>query len=171
MSEGYFTLERDLLEHSIWMGEPFTKGQAWVDLIGRANFKKRERFYGGRCITIGRGQLITSTRSLALRWQWSDHKVRNFLRALTEAQMVRTEGTPVGTLISIENYTKYQPGGRTKDATDDQATAADKTQTGRTEGTHKKNDKNDKNVNKGEYARARATPDDDWVFFDPDEEG
>lgn len=171
MSEGYFTIERALLEHNIWTEEPFTKGQAWVDLIGRANFKKKERLYGGRCITIGRGQLITSTRALAKRWQWSEKKVRNFLGALKDAEMVSTKGTALGTLITVENYTKYQPQGRAKDTAEEQALDADRTQTGRTEGIHKKKEKKEKNDKKGEYARTRATPDDDWVIvYDPEED-
>lgn len=173
MSEGFFTIERELLEHPIWMEEPFTKGQAWVDLIGRANFKSRERFYGGRCITIERGQLIVSHKGLASRWRWSEHKVRNYLRALTEAKMVSVEGTPLGTLITVENYTKYQRQGRASGSTEGQTIDVQRACAGRAEGRHKNKDKNDKNDNKGNNTRARArvSPrDDEWGdIIDPDD--
>ena len=35
----FFTIDRKLLEEELWLAEPFTKGQAWLDLIGRASYK------------------------------------------------------------------------------------------------------------------------------------
>lgn len=163
MSEGFFLVDRELLTHPIWTDEPFNKGAAWVDLIGRANWKKRESFYGGRCVIIKRGQLITSIGALAARWKWSEKRVRSFLSALSEAGMVRTEGTPRGTLITVENYAKYQDQGRAKGQTEGQASTPQRASGGRAWGVHKNKDNKDK---QGEqHARAGARPPgvpDDW---------
>jgi hypothetical protein len=39
MNEGYCKLNRKLFDNELWLLEPFTKGQAWVDLFANANFK------------------------------------------------------------------------------------------------------------------------------------
>ena len=35
--KGYVKIHRELLEHPIWTSEKFTRGQAWADLILKAN--------------------------------------------------------------------------------------------------------------------------------------
>ena len=35
--KGYVKIHRELLDNSIWTSEKFTRGQAWVDLILKAN--------------------------------------------------------------------------------------------------------------------------------------
>ena len=118
MSEGYFVLTRTLLEHPIWTDDkPFCKGAAWVDLIGRANWKPSERMVGADLVKVKRGQLITSEAALAARWGWSKKKVRRFLIMLEAAGMLSKKGTAKGTTLTIENYGKYQLEGNTDDPT------------------------------------------------------
>ena len=165
MSEGFLLIDRELLNHPIWMDDdPFSRGQAWVDLIGRANWKKRESFYGGSCVIIKRGQLITSIAALAARWRWSEKRVRSFLHALSEAGMVQTEGTPRGTLITVENYGKYQDQGRAKGQTEGQASAPQRASGGRARGGHYNKDNNDKEgEQRAREARRPPGVPDDWV--------
>lgn len=108
MSEGYFVLTRALLEHEIWTEKPFSKGQAWIDLIGRANFKPTEKLVGCDLITIKRGQLVTSIGALAGRWGWSRNKVMRYIKTLEDAKMITTKRTRYGTFISVEKYSIYQ---------------------------------------------------------------
>lgn len=114
---GYFTLQRALLEHEIWTDEPFNKGAAWVDLIGRANYKKSEKMIGATLVKIPRGQLVTSIRALSRRWSWSQKKVKRFLKTLEDAQMVSVKGTSKGTYITICNYNVYQLSGDSEGTT------------------------------------------------------
>ena len=105
---GFFKIDKSLLEHTIWTCEPFSKGQAFVDMIGRANFRDEEKIIGNKVSVIKRGQFPTSEQKLAQRWQWSRNKVRAYLKLLENMEMITTEGTTVGTIITIENYSKYQ---------------------------------------------------------------
>lgn len=112
---GYIKLERKLFESSLWTSEPFTRGQAWVDLIAMANFADRDRFYKGTVQHVERGQVVTSTRTLAERWGWSKKKVSGFLRALERAQMVTRDGTTKWTTLTLVNYGLYQDKGTTQE--------------------------------------------------------
>ena len=112
--KGYFMIDRGLLEHFIWTEDkPFSRGQTWVDLIGRANWKATERWSGAELVKVKRGQLLTSEGALAERWGWSRGKVRRYLDALEKAGMIAKNSTAKGTAITLENYAKNLIG-RTK---------------------------------------------------------
>lgn len=97
---GFFKVDRALLEHDLWLKEPFTKGQAWLDIVGKANYKDNG--------IIKRGQFPTSALKLAERWQWHRSKVRRFLDMLVEMKMIVYESSQKGMIITILNYEKYQ---------------------------------------------------------------
>ena len=40
MMTGWIRVHRALAEHQIWLREPFTMAQTWVDLLMRANYHK-----------------------------------------------------------------------------------------------------------------------------------
>ncbi len=61
-----------------------------------------------------RGQIVTSQQALANRWKWSRHRVSDFLRTLEAAEMVTTERTTNGTLLTVVNYGFYQSDGSAK---------------------------------------------------------
>lgn len=117
MDNTFFKVYRSLLDDPLWLSEPFTYGQAWVDLIGRANFADKDNFYRGRYQQIKRGQIATSQQELADRWKWSRHKVNTFLRNIECAGMVTTKSTTFGTTITIEKYALYQDARTTKGTT------------------------------------------------------
>lgn len=140
----YFKIDRQLLSSDLWLDEPFTKAQAWIDLIGRANYSETTHIYGSKAVKLKRGQLITSSNALSQRWGWSRKKVLNFLTALESAKMATVKGTPEGTTITIENYNKFQSSGTTKDT----AGSTSRVQAGYKQDTHYKN--NNKNIQKKE---------------------
>ena len=109
---GYIKLDRKLLENDLWKEKPFDKARAWVDLLLLANYKDFEIVHNGHTIQRKRGEVNTSIPWLANRWGWSENKVRRFLGRLNECAMSRTNGSANGSTITIENYTKYQDGGR-----------------------------------------------------------
>lgn len=114
MSEkGYVKICRSLLEHPIWLEKPFSDGQAWIDLIGMANYKTIKKKQGDKVVTYKRGTVFRSILSLADRWGWDRKKVRRFLSALESDQMVVVNGSTHGTTITIVNYGKYQSIGST----------------------------------------------------------
>ena len=108
--EGYAKLYRALMDNNLWTSEPFTRGQAWVDLILLANYKDNTLFLRGVEVHIKRGSLAYSQSTLASRWKWSRKKVSTFLKYLKTEQQIEHQNNNVTTLIHIVNYEKYQGG-------------------------------------------------------------
>ena len=115
--KGYIKLHRELQDNPLWKSEPFSKGQAWVDLLLRANHQYNEFLIGNELIVIEQGQFFTSELKLAEKWKWSRKKVRAYLRLLETLKMATTVGTSKGTTVTIENYRFYQGNGTTKGTT------------------------------------------------------
>ena len=103
--DGYIKFYRSILDNPIWTSEPFTKGQAWADLLLLVN---HEDGIGRKGDLIPRGSMATSYATLAIRWRWSVSKVRRFLGTLSDTQMISLSGTRSGTLLSIVKYDNFQ---------------------------------------------------------------
>lgn len=115
---GFFKIDRDLLSHYLWKDTPFSKGQAWIDLIGMACYKDTTDMYNGQIIHCKRGNVYKTFSYLSRRWGWSRKKVTSFIRALERDEMVATKVTTHGTTITIVNYDKFQGQGTTNGTTD-----------------------------------------------------
>lgn len=107
---GWIKLHRKLLGTDLWLKEPFTKGQAWVDLIGLANHEPGFIRVRGNRIEVRRGQVGWSQERLAERWKWSRKKVSNFLRELASDYQVEViaGGKPSNESVS-QNNPENQP--------------------------------------------------------------
>ena len=119
---GWIKVDRQLFEHWIWNEQPFSKGQAWIDLIGLANYEDGKTPYKSQIITCERGTVYRSISFLARRWGWSRDKTRNFLRLLESDNMIRIKATTNQTAITIENYGKFQDQATTNQSTNRQRT-------------------------------------------------
>jgi hypothetical protein len=108
MADGWIRLHRQLAEHDLWKAEPFTHGQAWVDLLIMANWAPGFKVIRGIRIDLDRGQLAASFRFLADRWQWSKGKVERFLSQLETDEQIGTQNNNVSQIITITNYDSYQ---------------------------------------------------------------
>jgi len=112
INKGNFSLERRLLESDLWLSEKFTWGQAWVDMIGLANYEDSSFRIRNIKIEVKRGQLAWSSVNLAQRWHWSRNKLRNFLNVLKKDQQIIVESKQqnmmLTTIITIINYESYQ---------------------------------------------------------------
>lgn len=106
--EGWFYTERSLIESELWLSEKFTRGQAWIDLIGLANHKKGFINIRGNIIIIQRGQCGWSEVRLGQRWKWSRKRVNNFLKWLEKEQQIIQQKSSRTSIITICNYEKYQ---------------------------------------------------------------
>ena len=114
---GFFKVDRQIFEHWIWEDRPFSKGQAWIDLRGLANYEYGKTPYRGQVISCNRGTVYRSISFLANRWGWSRKKTRTFIELLESDGMVTTEVTTHRTTITLLNYGKFQDVGTTKDTT------------------------------------------------------
>ena len=105
---GYFAVDRQLFDHWLWQQKPFSEGQAWIDLIGLANYEDSKTPYRGKIIICKRGTVYRSISYLAERWGWSRDRARRFLRLLEDDEMVKVNATTNNTTITIVNYGFFQ---------------------------------------------------------------
>ena len=152
---GWIKLDRKITEHFLWEDKPFSKGQAWIDLLLLANHKEHKVPYKGEIVTCRRGEVDRSISWLAERWGWSRSKVRDFLHTLEADQMVVLKATTHRTTITVENYAFYQD----LPTTNRQQTDSKPTASRQQADTYKKEkkDKKDKN-NNNSALRSAAVP-------------
>lgn len=106
--EGWIKIYRQLSENPLWTSEPFSRGQAWIDLILLANHKDGYFYKRGNKINLTRGQLGWSELALSERWKWSRSKVRKFLNDLEKEQQIEQQKSTVTQIVTIKNYDKFQ---------------------------------------------------------------
>lgn len=136
---GWIKIHRDILHHEIWSDKPFSKGQAWIDLILLANHSDSKCMVGDKVEEIKRSSFITSELKLMDRWGWGRKKVQLFLKFLESESMITRNANNKRTAITIVNYDVYQYQGTTKEHQKD---------TKRTSKAHeqeRKKNKNEKN--------------------------
>lgn len=111
---GWIKVDRCIMDHELWEDKPFSKGQAWIDLILLANYKDKKQMYKGDVVVSKRGEVGRSILWLSNRWGWSRHKTRDFLNFLETQGMIVVDATTSRTTITVENYSKYQDAPTTK---------------------------------------------------------
>jgi hypothetical protein len=112
--DGWISLHRQIKKGWLWKEKPFTKGQAWVDLLIEANFARGTVPSENQIIVVERGQVFWSIKDMASSWGWSRKKVSNFLNMLENDNMIEQIRTTKYTLLTIANYESYQTQGQQK---------------------------------------------------------
>jgi len=92
----------------MWTSEPFSRGQAWIDLLLLAAHNKSFFYIRGNKVDVKRGQLAWSESKLSERWRWSRSKLRKFLIDLEKERQIEQYKGGVIQVITIVNYNKYQ---------------------------------------------------------------
>lgn len=108
MNDGWIKTYRSIMDDELYFAEKFTRLQAWLDLLLTAEYKPRTVVIRGIKVEIGRGQLATSIRELAIRWRWGVNKVQDFLKELEASKKIDTQKSNVVSIISICKYEVYQ---------------------------------------------------------------
>ena len=143
MTKGYISLHRQIENNWLWFSEPFSKAQAWVDLLILASHTGTSFFIRGNRVDLKSGEIGHSKESLGLRWKWSRKKVISFLKMLEKEQQITQQKMACVLVVRIVNYDKYQK--------KEQQTAQQKSNRRATDCTHtimKNNDNNHNNDNK-----------------------
>lgn len=142
MNNGWVKLHRQTFDNKLWLSEPFTKGQAWVDLFANANHKDGQFFVRGNEVKINRGQIGWSEITMAMRWRWSRMKVRRFLHVLeVDGQVIQHKMHKLTTILTVVNYSRYQ------DETTDETTERQQKDNRRDTNKNVKKKENVKNAN------------------------
>lgn len=153
--QGWISLHRNIWGNWTWEDKPFSRGQAWIDILLLANHEDGNTFMDGQLIKVARGEHITSETKLAERWGWSRTKVRNFLDLLTNDNMIENikEGRK-RTRLRVVNYNDYQDIKNNRRTTEEQ----EKDNRETTEEQQKNinnNDNNENNDNKEIYIKVQ----------------
>jgi hypothetical protein len=143
MERGFVPLYRKIADNPLWLSEPFTRAQAWVDLLIIANHKDNICFIRGNKLKVKRGQVGWAEKNLAARWKWSRGKVARFLKLLENEQQIEQQKSKLTTLITIKNYEHYNKNEQQNGQQTDNRRTTDGQQT-----DINKNVKNVKNVKK-----------------------
>lgn len=125
---------RKSLQNELFLEIPYDRWHAFMFLLLEARRFPSVIVLKGKPIKLDVGQLIYGEDTLARKWGWSRGKVRRFLELLENLEMIKKNGTPYGTLITIENYTSYQ-------CEESAGSTPDRTSDGTPDGTQKKKDK------------------------------
>jgi hypothetical protein len=120
-TKGYIKLYREINNNDLWLLEPFTKAQAWVDLLLLTNYKRGLiEVKNGSIVPVERGECGYSMKALAERWKWSRKKVAHFIKFLNKAEMVQQKIVENHSIITITNYELYQGEQQTEQQNDPQ---------------------------------------------------
>lgn len=88
----------------LYHNEPFNKITAWVDLVMNAVPEDTEFKINKVKVILKKGQLITSVRACAYRWNWSNTKVCNFFKQLEKEKLITRDKSTGTTVVIIHNY-------------------------------------------------------------------
>jgi hypothetical protein len=135
-------------DDELWLTEPFTKAQAWVDLLINANHAENHISIRGNLVKIERGQLGWSELTMGKRWKWSRGKVKRYLELLKDLGRISIQqDRHITSIVTICNYSRFQDGDTTNSTT---GKTTDRQQTG-----HKQECKEEKEVKKQHKAASQ----------------
>lgn len=148
-SQGWISLSRKVRDCWIWQDKPFSKGQAWVDMLLSANHEDKKFLLGNELVEVKRGSFITSEHKLMDKWGWSKTKVRAFLLLLENDSMIVKISDKKKTTINIVNYSDYQDSQTTKEPQKNHEETTKEPQK-----DPNNNENNENNVNKDNRAKS-----------------
>lgn len=105
---GFILLHASLWKSADFAAEPFSEREAFMWLVSHAAWKGHERRVGTHVVHVERGQVAHTTRGLAKVWDWSESRVRRFLKRLSERRTLVTESDAHATRITICKYEEFQ---------------------------------------------------------------
>lgn len=153
---GWIKVYRDIENHWLWEDKPFSRGQAFINLLLMVNHQDKKILFNGDLIEVKRGSRITSLRQLGENWGWSRTKVKKFLEQLERDNMITVKSDSKKTVVSIENYSLYQDN-KSSEVTvkshSNDSEMTEKDHSNDTEMTLKDTNKNDKEYIKNEEER------------------
>lgn len=108
-NSGYIKIFRSVSEHYLFNEKhSFSKFEAWVDILLKANHKPRQLNIKNVKFIVERGQCLRSLDTWATDWRWDKSKVRRFLELLQKENMIELKNELKSTRLTICNYDTYQ---------------------------------------------------------------
>ena len=97
-----------MIDHWLWNEKPFTRAQAWIDILLNCNYSPAKKVFSNTIITCNRGESLYSLDTWAKRWGWNKSKTRRFLNLLRTFDMITLKPTHLTTHLTVCNYESYQ---------------------------------------------------------------
>jgi len=101
-------LHRQIEDNPLWFSEPFTRWQAWVDLLLLANHSDGFFYVRWNKIEVPRGCVGRAERTFQDRWKRSRDKVRKFLNDLEKSKNIIQQKNRLCSIYFIVNWDIYQ---------------------------------------------------------------
>lgn len=108
---GWFKIYRKMLKLDRQANDFFGDGHCaliWIYLIGWANVQDSKCKFGGKQITLTRGQLLTSVAELTKATGFGRQTIRRCLAYLEKNEKINQQTNQHGTLVTVINYETYQ---------------------------------------------------------------
>lgn len=103
-------LNEDIQNHFLWTDVPFSRAQAFIDLLLRAEDEDGQKYVFGILQSYEKGEGITTLRELGRAWGWSSSKVKKFLLDLDDNQLIEVEFNNKMTIFKIIDLDRYMIG-------------------------------------------------------------
>lgn len=157
INQGWIKLYRQLLDDTVWKRSSSVQKNIFITILLLANHSENEWDWNGKKFKVQAGQLVTSRDSLAEKAGCTPQNVRTALKRFEKLEILTIKSTKTGTLITINNWEKYQSADEnTNQDSNQHLTNAQPTPNQHlTTNKNDKNDKNDENV----FFNSQAEPD------------
>lgn len=107
MADGWIKLHNKILENPIICKD--TEHLAlWVWILLKANHADRDELFAGQRVTIKRGQVKTTIKSISSELHIDESKVRRILKKFKSDKQIDEQTTSRNTFISLTNWDRYQ---------------------------------------------------------------
>lgn len=109
MREGWICLHRKIMCNKVvGARKPYSRLEAWIDLIAEAAYEDHRMFLQGRVVEIRRGEVPNSERTMAEKWGWTKSAVHRFILCLKTESMADQRTDHGIQLLVITKYEEYQ---------------------------------------------------------------
>ena len=113
---GWYLLHRGWMNSQDFRPEPFTDREAYLWSIEQAAFQDHRQWFNGSQYQVERGEFVTSFNTMMSSLQWSEKRVRNFIKRMIRsgkwARRGAHHGAKAPTIIIVCNYDAFQSPGR-----------------------------------------------------------
>ncbi len=106
MKRGYIKLHRCIMKSAVWQNEALL--QLWIWCLLRACYEEKEAIVGNTFVQLETGQFVFGRKSAAIDLKCPESTVWKRMKALEKAGMLNIKSTNKFSIVTIENWEKYQ---------------------------------------------------------------
>ena len=104
--DGWIKLHRKILDSSVFANEKMLK--VWLWCLFKANWEDKKTMIGTREVELKRGQFIFGRKKASVELDIPPTTINRLMHRLADMKMIELKVDSKWTLVTVENYTKYQ---------------------------------------------------------------